>query len=338
MDQQEFQNLLNKYTSGQCTEQEEKLVQDWFDRIDFTLTPLEVNKRLETKDEIGQQIWKRISAKMAKPERQIFMPYVLRAAAIFITGLIIVWMLHRLDKNSVNIISKTLNSNTFSVSNEYDHPQQVRLGDGSVVVLQPKSNIRWLKEFEIQRKVYLTGEASFHVVRDTLHPFLVYSDEVVTRVLGTSFTVKAKPNEDRVIVSVQSGKVSVFTRVKAENQGMPADYQQKYILTPNQQVVYIRTDSTSKMGLVEKPAIILTKPTLTRVRYDGVLVRDMFTLLQENYGVEIDFNSHELEHCIITTTFNHEGLFERIDLICNAIGAKYEIVDGKIFIKGSSCQ
>jgi hypothetical protein len=33
-----------------------------------------------------------------------------------------------------------------------------------------------------------------------------------------------------------------------------------------------------------------------------------------------------------------EGLYERIEIICQAIGAEYEIVDGTIIVNSKGCQ
>src|SRR5690606_40982760 len=77
------------------------------------------------------------------------------------------------------------------------------LADGSKVTLYPGSEIRYTSDFNIfTREIHLKGEAYFEVASDKNKPFLVYANSVVTKVLGTSFLVKAKENETDVEVLV----------------------------------------------------------------------------------------------------------------------------------------
>jgi len=57
------------------------------------------------------------------------------------------------------------------------------------------------------RGVNLSGEAFFEVTGDTANPFIVYAGNTQTRVLGTSFNVRAYEDEEDVEVAVVEGKV-----------------------------------------------------------------------------------------------------------------------------------
>ena len=58
--------------------------------------------------------------------------------------------------------------------------------------------------------MYLNGEAFFEVVKNPKKPFLVFTKDIVTKVLGTSFTVKAFDGDKEVKVMVKTGKVNVI--------------------------------------------------------------------------------------------------------------------------------
>ena len=60
-------------------------------------------------------------------------------------------------------------------------------------------------------------------------------------------------------------------------------------------------------------------------------------VLMENYGVDIQYDAQKLTNCTLTTSLNNEGLYERINVICKAIGATYEIVDTVIYIESNGC-
>ena len=48
-------------------------------------------------------------------------------------------------------------------------------------------------------------------------------------------------------------------------------------------------------------------------------------VLEENYGIDILYDEQALSTCSLTTSMSEEGLYERIEIICQAIGAQYEI-------------
>jgi ferric-dicitrate binding protein FerR (iron transport regulator) len=88
------------------------------------------------------------------------------------------------------------------------HRMNIALPDGSQVTLAPYSTLTIGGASGVfSRTVSLTGEAYFDVTHDPRHPFVVRSNQVTTRVLGTTFDVRAYPNESAVQVVVSSGTV-----------------------------------------------------------------------------------------------------------------------------------
>lgn len=82
------------------------------------------------------------------------------------------------------------------------------LPDSSKIVLNTNSEALFAKEFaDTARMVYLSGEAYFEV-RKSGKPFIVYAGGIQVRVMGTSFNVKAKEEEENVEVVVFEGKVA----------------------------------------------------------------------------------------------------------------------------------
>lgn len=90
---------------------------------------------------------------------------------------------------------------------------QVILPDGSRVWLNAASSIRFPAAFTaVERKVEITGEAYFEVVRNPKRPFLVVSDNQIVKVLGTHFNVRAYSNDPAVITTLLEGSVRVSTK------------------------------------------------------------------------------------------------------------------------------
>jgi transmembrane sensor len=87
---------------------------------------------------------------------------------------------------------------------------ELRLGDGTRVVLGAQSTLRWsVRPGARARDVYLEGEALFEVTHDARHPFRVHAGHVIAEDLGTVFAVHAYPSEPRVTVAVKEGKVEL---------------------------------------------------------------------------------------------------------------------------------
>lgn len=185
--------------------------------------------------------------------------------------------------------------------------------------------------------MYLSGEAFFNVKRNEDRPFLVYSNEVVTQVLGTSFTIKAYEHEKEITVAVKTGKVSVYANPPGKLM-TGATGQKAVILAPNQQIVYNRRNSIVVKQLVKEPEIILPNSNLFKMRFDEVPVTKIFKVLEENYGVEIVYDEEALKKCTLTTAMSDEGLYQRIEVICKAIKAEYTVTEAVIFIKSPGCE
>jgi transmembrane sensor len=86
------------------------------------------------------------------------------------------------------------------------------LSDGSEVLLNTDSKLYYPSHFTgAERRVVLEGEAYFRVKHDSQHPFIVETEGVETRVLGTEFNVKAYKGSSTHVTLV-NGKVAVSSR------------------------------------------------------------------------------------------------------------------------------
>lgn len=222
------------------------------------------------------------------------------------------------------------------VANTEDKPSTITLPDGSTVVLEKNSQIRYDKDFKgAVREVHLTGEALFDVVKKPNKPFVVYAGNLVTKVLGTSFRIKAFDKEKNVTVNVIRGRVSVFADVKNKQKDPETD---GLVLTPNQKVVFEKTEERLKRTLIEKPVVLVSQETLKHFVFDEAPVGEIFKALEQAYGVEIIYDEETLKNCALTTTLKNETLFDKLSIICKSIGATYKVVDAQVVIQGETCK
>lgn len=334
----DLQELLDKHSRGECTPEEERLIMDWYERIGQGEQSDGDEHAMDLK---AEALWERINPQPVT--RPLWPRILLRSAAVIIP--LIAFAALFLTRGAVTQfftgvrpIETTVASDlpTF-YRNESLVSQRIILPDSSEVVLQPASEIRLADHYgSTTRELHLKGEAFFDVTRDPDRPFLVYANEVVTRVLGTSFNIKAYEDDKEVTVAVKTGKVSVYTN-KREASGELAQAKE-VVLTPNQQIVYHRFREVVSKELVEKPEIIIPDSRLFRMHFDNAPVAEIFRVLSKNYGVEIRYDANLLRNCRLTTSMSDEGLYERIEVICRAIGASYAVSnDAAITIDSKGC-
>ena len=215
----------------------------------------------------------------------------------------------------------------------------VLLSDGSSVLLQPNSRISYPSSFNqgAQREVYLTGEAFFEVAKNPEKPFFVYADDLIMKVLGTSFTVKTE-GVDHVNVIVKTGRVSVFTRSDKERvEKQPSSHLTGLVLTPNQRVLFNRNEGHLLRSLVDSPDLLDMPIQHAMFEFSNAPVTEVFTSLESAYGVEIVFDAEVMKNCYLTASLDDEPLFEKLNMICQTLDARHEQMDGKILISSKGC-
>lgn len=220
------------------------------------------------------------------------------------------------------------------ITNNGKKPMKVSLPDGSEIQLMPNAAVSYAPVFvqNHKREVYLSGEAFFEVQKDKANPFFVYANDLVTRVVGTSFTIKS--SSERVEVIVRTGKVAVMHAkdLNSDKQGI------EMLLTPNQQVVFTPEQPLLARGITENPVAIahpVVKPDFT---FDNQPVGEVFKLMQETYGIPILYDSVRLGNCSLRVALRDEPFFDKLGIICSTIEASYQVTDGQVVITGQGCE
>ncbi|ACT92707.1 FecR family protein [Dyadobacter fermentans] len=220
-------------------------------------------------------------------------------------------------------------------------PILLTLPDSSTILLQPKSSVSYRRAFmdNALREVYLSGHAFFTVTKNRQRPFVVYSNELVTKVLGTSFMVKAFEDAKQVEVCVKTGKVSVFPRTDTEVcEGIATPELAGTIITPNQKVLFSRDQIQIRKELVESPEVLVSAVLPAPLqKFQDMPVAQLFSNIEETYGIDIVYDDRLFSQCLLTASFTNESLYEKMDLICKGIEADFQIVDGRMIISGHGC-
>ena len=266
------------------------------------------------------------------------------AAAILIVGVAgITFYLNKKAtvRESYSWENMTASRSLIEQVNTSDKPVTIALADGSALSLSPGSRIGYANYFDSGefRDVYLSGEAFFEVTKNPDRPFRVFANEIVTKVLGTSFTVRSFEKDTTIQVIVRTGKVTVYSRAVPTTKRSATDHKPgEVILTPNQQLVYEKTGQKFQKVLLDEPLLIVSKVTEQKMEYEDAALSKVFSELSKAYGINIVYDSELLDKCTVTADLKNETFYHKLDLICTAIGATYEIIDGQAVIQSNGCQ
>ncbi|HMI05640.1 MAG TPA: FecR domain-containing protein [Pedobacter sp.] len=206
-----FKELLRKYRERTASSRETKLVDDWYASFGEAFPEKDLRQKKALRNELHAGIQHRLSKDEAGPASSIrwsLLPGIAAAAMAMIVIGTGVWFLARWDGAS----QPRKNRQWVTVTAKQGTLKKVQLPDSTTVWLNVGSKLGFYIPFgqADSREVMLEeGEAFFDVTPDADRPFIVRTGTLSTRVLGTSFNVKAYAELDEMQVSVLTGRVEV---------------------------------------------------------------------------------------------------------------------------------
>jgi transmembrane sensor len=195
---------------------------------------------------------------------------------------------------------------------------KITLADGTQIWLNAGSLLKYPNEFKGDtREVYLTGEAFFDVAKDKKHPFIIHTEKMDTKVLGTSFNVQAYPGQTTQEVSVLTGKVNVKSTVTEEN----------VYVTPGQKAVFKSRDNKLK-AFRDIPVNSISLWRKNIIVFEDTPLPEVIATINRNYNVTIEIENKNLNNLKISAYFKELPPDQVIGLVCNIINANYKMESG----------
>jgi transmembrane sensor len=293
----------------------------------LAVRPLTEELSAEETDQLLANVQRSIAPKSNHPSYFWTNIKIWAAAAVIVIAISCFWFYngtkHRVPINEQPIATSGLN--------EYDNTSNesriVRFTDGSLAILKPKSKVKYPTTFEGKtRTVYLEGEAFFEVQKDASKPFLVYSQDMITQVVGTSFTVSAFGGASEFKVIVNTGKVKVYRNNQAEKSP------QIITLVPHQQAIYKRRTTSIQKDTVQSKLLLTAEMANQSFTLDRVSLKEVIMKLEEAYGVQINYDKEQLGQLTLTAQLANLPLDQKVELVCKAINATCKFSNGEIYI------
>ncbi|KAA9331591.1 DUF4974 domain-containing protein [Hymenobacter busanensis] len=210
--------------------------------------------------------------------------------------------------------------------------QLTTLPDGSRVWVNRNSTLTYAADFnQTDRVVQLKGEAFFEVQKDHGRPFTVLAGDTRTRVLGTSFNVRAYAAEDSVEVAVVTGRVA-FSPDRRK-----LTVQDSVLLTPGLRGVIRRNDPAVA---VQKP---ITDPNFRAWQRDELVFENqtlaqVAQTLSRTYGTPVVLSKPALQNCRFTGTFAHAELPQVLRVVSLSANLSVSQTTDGYTLDGPGCQ
>ncbi len=198
--------------------------------------------------------------------------------------------------------------------------EKIKLPDGSTILLQKGSQISYHPKFISQRKLELSGQAYFEVLKSE-NPFEIELNGSMVKVLGTTFNINQKDNITEVFVN--SG--SVMFSYKSQ-EVLLKDKEYAY-LDVSENKIYRGTDNNNNHLFWMS----------YELAYENTPLKEIFTDLEKYYDIDISSENSKILNCKISGTFKNKTSEEILTSICAVLDLSFSKNSNNYSIKGKGC-
>lgn len=286
----ESENIsFNKWLCDKDNRQEWKSILMEMEQVDYALTKEKINV---------DSAWERVNIRTIKKNTNVkrYLLYSTIAASIIL---------------AFTLFLKPFNSNVTSehIVQTSNTIEQIDLIDGSIIDINRNSLFSYPEQFNTNvRKVTLKGEAFFDVSKDNKRPFIIHTDNMNIKVLGTSFNIKAYPSSAINEVTVKSGVVEVSSVNGITNHIVLEAGDKAVFHTENNSLIKISNNNPNFLSWKTKELV-----------FKNEKLSDVLSLIEEVYNVNILVpEAIKTDDLIISATFD-KNTIEHIIHTLNSI-------------------
>jgi ferric-dicitrate binding protein FerR (iron transport regulator) len=353
LSQSNFDRLLQKYLAGECTEEEEKLVLEWYETL---IRDSDLHLSRADQSLIEEKLWNAIQTNVQEqsattgtspviPLRgRTWLRVTAAAAVLAVIVTAIVLYRHQTGSRPSPVIARQMPQEFDSLVNATAGIKKLVLADSTLITLQPGAVVYYPSAFEgPAREVYLQGNAFFNVYHNPQKHFKVHLTEgLTTEVLGTSFAITQNKTAHKIEVAVVTGRVLVYRSPQQVN--TTPDSTNSVVLTRNKKVTFNAALNQFIAGIVDDPKPLLKTKTPQeagsrqrdeRFNFEEASLQDVLQTLSDAYGILIMPENEQLGTVHFTGDLTKYSLFTQLEYICTSTQTRYEINGSQIIIKGN---
>ncbi len=197
---------------------------------------------------------------------------------------------------------------------------KVTLDDGTRIWVNSESYIRFPVVFHgDERRIWVSGEVFLEVTKDSERPFVVNTEKLDIKVLGTQFNVRAYPDEKCIQTTLVEGRVQVDNSL-----GKVA------VLAPSEQLLYNAQNGKHEVREVDTELYVSWK--------DGVYVfvsqrlEDIMLLISKWYDVDVFYQNSTVKDIIFSGRLKRYENAETLLKVFERLGGVRFSIQGKTVI------
>ena len=208
----------------------------------------------------------------------------------------------------------------------YGETRNMTLPDGTQLTLDAGSRITWPSEFRgSERSVFLEGQVTAVVAKDSLCPFVIHSRNVDVQVLGTTFNFKSYREDAVVELMLLEGRVSMNISSVQGNR--------EICLTPGDIAQYNTESSEVSVAKLSPENFELLSNGGKSFCFINLPLGDIVAELERSFGVKIVIVDDDMTTRRFLAMFtNEESLEEMLHLLAVNGDFKVKQLNGTIYI------
>ena len=215
-----------------------------------------------------------------------------------------------------------------SISTKAGERREVKLPDGSMVVLNENSSIAYAPEMQAgtSRRLNLNGEAYFDIAEDASRPFIIATAYATVRVLGTAFNVRAYRNETQTEVDVERGKVA-----------LEGNTDKKALVLRAGQRGLCRPDGSLERE--KSPELLAHSWRTGKLDFRGAPMKQVVEALERHYKIGIDLSGSGIANCPFSGKFDQAPIEAIMETIAVTLKARTTRLSESAYrISGGACK
>lgn len=216
------------------------------------------------------------------------------------------------------------------------------LPDGTTVWLNASSKLSYNSDFlKKGRHVHLDGEAYFDVAPNADQPFMITTDAMNVKVLGTAFNLRAYAGDKEAEAVLITGKIEVQVTRRPE---------ERYLLRPFEKIAVVDKKNTlvndislkktekslviSNINFCDKDSTIAETAWVdNKLVFNGENLSDLATRMERWFGTRITVKDSSLQNFRVSGSFKNESLEDALKALSLITGCKYKLEDHQVTLQ-----
>jgi ferric-dicitrate binding protein FerR (iron transport regulator) len=331
-------------------------IEEMADDVVFTRIKTEIeNQVLMTGQQSAKPDNEKSTGRLKKPDavtRSLKWKMVFRYAAIFIIAFGLSWVIHTMIVPQTGNMAVVEEKPLFiEVLVPYGAKNIVILPDSSKVCLNAGARLKYPIHYDGEiREVHLQGEGFFDVTHDEDHPFIVKTNGLDVKVLGTKFNLMANADDNTIEATLVEGAIEILNVKDAKNNNLKMTPGQKLtvqkekgsysVIDKEEETMLMIPKEVDEPVKIQNPRVsekaelveLSTAWTENRMVFNKERFEIVKTRLERWYGVEIEVRNPEILEYRFTGTFDMETFEQAMSALSEAAQCVFKVDKAHVIV------